>query len=306
MQKIIVEKQESLAQDKFAKNGRTKQLHIIAKNIPFSIHVASTINLNESPLHGVLYYEFEKEEDQKEVETLKCQPLTFTAKVNDKGDKASVEIRISELSSHHDGAFFRIKFSVADPNTNKMFHTFTQPIKVISKRNQVKKMLERHEVSHVEPLPTPKRTSSDVITEALLRLEEQQKEQGEILRQLVASKNSAPTENYHPIRSSHKIPDPSDMDFEEAFQRFLNSWRHVPVEERTNKMRKVMKTNTEEESQSLSEFVNFYTSENCLGVCNHKKQLEKMDNFYSDFLLEDDSVDGSSSPLQPIMEETSS
>jgi hypothetical protein len=324
---LIIEKQESLAQDKFTKNGCTKELHVVAKNIPFSLHVASSVNLNEHPLHAALCYDFENESDQKEVETLKCTPLEYIAHVSDSGEKANVEIRIAVLSSQHEGANFRIKLSVKDPRTSKLVHVFTSPLKVISKRNQVKKMLERKEITHVEPLPPPKRTSSDTITEALHRLEEQQREQAKLLQQLVGQKKGLKSSSEFNFAAPAAIPDPEDMDFDAAFLKFLNTYKKIPAEERPNKVRKLLKTSPHQDSQTLSEFVNIYSCEVLAGAteqnfiqtfhsmdmpaaaghtsehpsdccncteCPHKKQLERMDDFYSEFIFDDS--DPSSSP----------
>lgn len=256
-QRLVLEKQESLAVDRFSRNGVTKDLYFVAKNIPFNVHVYSTLNLNTHPLGAKLFYDFDLEEDQKEVETLKVDPLQYTAHVNDTGDRAVVEVRISVLSSQHEGAFFRIKLSTNDPKTGEV-STFTQPLKVISKRQQVRRMLEKNELQATEPLPTPKRTSSEMITEALTRLEEQQREQAKLLKMLVAQKAQAVTEQ-QPIKQQTN----DELDFETAFKRFLQAYQKLPSEERPSKIRKVVKqvqTNTSE-SQSLHDFVNTYAAD---------------------------------------------
>jgi len=322
---IFIEKQESLAHDKFATKGTSKEVHILAKNIPFVIHVGGNdINLNNSPLNAKLYYDFEEETDQKEVELLKqSSPIDYVAHVNGTGDKAAVEVRLSVLSSQHEGAFFRIKFSATDVVTGISVDTFSHPIKVISKRNQVKKMLERNEVIPAEPIPPSKRTSSDIIADALLRLEEQQRDQGRLLQQLMTERQTAQSarssKDFHPIQHSVSIPDPNDMDFDAAFKRFLDAYKKIPAEDRPFKIRKTMKTASELDSQSLGEFVNIYNNEVLLGSeqlmgplmdlpplpsngnisngnshsgscscseCPHKRQLERLDKFYSEFLLD--------------------
>eukprot|EP00027_Filamoeba_sp_ATCC50430_P007021 CAMPEP_0168558916 /NCGR_PEP_ID=MMETSP0413-20121227/10235_1 /TAXON_ID=136452 /ORGANISM="Filamoeba nolandi, Strain NC-AS-23-1" /LENGTH=331 /DNA_ID=CAMNT_0008590089 /DNA_START=51 /DNA_END=1046 /DNA_ORIENTATION=+ len=259
---FFVEKQESLAVDKFTKNGSSKELHIVAKSIPFVIHVASSLDLNNSSFEAKLIYDAE---DEKEVETVKSDPMEFVVHVNSMGDKAAVEVRIFVLSSQHEGAFFRVKLSITEKDTEQTFTTFSNPIKVVSKRNQVKKMLERNELSrednpHIEVSPTfpskrpaPSSANVDNLQEVLLRLEEQQREQAQLLRQLVSQKSN-------PVSfDCGTVPSPSDMDFETAFQNFLAAFQKVPSSERSSKLRKVMQT--VEASQPMNEFLDVANAE---------------------------------------------
>jgi len=248
--RLVLDKQESLAVDHISRNGFSKDLYFVAKNIPFNLHVSSSLNLNQAPIVAKLYYDFDRLEDQKEVETLKNNPLHYTAHVNETGDRAVLEVRISVLSSQHEGAFFRIRLSVKDPKNNEEVVNFSLPIKVISKRNQVRRMIEKQEVQPTEPLPAPKRTSSDMITDALTRLEEQQREQAKLLKQLLIQKNT----------SKPTAADTED-DFESAFKKFINAYQKVPSEERPSKIRKVIKQTqiNPAEAQSLSDFVSIYS-----------------------------------------------
>jgi len=304
---FYIEKQESLATDKFSKNGRTLDLHIVAKNIAFVAHIGASFDLNQSPPSAKLIYDFDRVEEQRDVEALKNAPLEYTAHVDDSGHKAAVEAKISVLSSQHEGAFFRIKFSVVDPVTQAVLEDYTQPIKVISKRNQVKKMMERKQTKSLEAISptTPtmqvtttlpaKRPASDV-SDVLIRMEQQQKEQMKLLQQLVAN-----SKDVQPIRQQVIIPDPDDMDFDTAFANFLKAYTKIPQEERVTKIRKVMK-NHDNATDNLAEFVGIYSNthpsdgQSCTDKtckcqeCPHKKELSRLDDFYNDFL---------SDPLSP-------
>jgi len=313
---MIITKQESLGQDKFTKNGVVKQLCYVVKNLPFCVYVSSaSINFNQTPITVHLLYDFENKKDIKEVEMLKSDPLQYTAHVNDKGDQATLEVRICVLSSQHEGAYFRLKLNAKLAN-GKEVETYSQPIKVISKRNQVKKLLDKNEISPADPLPPSKRTSADTITDALSRLEEQQREQSKLIRQLMEQNQNTgtPQQSHQPIKSQIKIPDPDDIDFETAFQKFLNAYQRIPVEERQSKVRKVMKSSASVQAEVLGDFVNTYTAEilppgmstaeqnfmnafmdlstteltnngeccdNSLS-CPHMYQLEKMDDIYAE------------------------
>lgn len=299
---LVIEKQESLASDKFAKNGKNKVLHIVAKNIPFVINVASTVNLNQSPINCKVYYDWDTEDDMKEVDTLKSSPIEYTSHVNPNGLKAVVEIRLGVLSSQHEQAYFRIKLS------NAAGHAWSQPIKVISKRNQVRKMLAKNEIApanvNMSALPVPKRTVADSISETLARLEQQQKEQAALLQQLVAS-NKSSSSSLQPVTSNYSIPDPSDMDFEVAFAAFLKSFSKVPCEERPQKLRKAFSNINHCEAQDLQEFVTAYHTEVTLADINSLcvdptntscAQDQSFDELYSD-LMSSEPSSASSSPL---------
>jgi len=140
--------------------------------------------------------------------------------------------------------------SVRDPKNSEEVVGFSLPIKVISKRNQVRRMIEKQEVQPTEPLPAPKRTSSDMITDALTRLEEQQREQAKLLRQILNQKNT-----------SKPNPAETEDDFEASFKKFLNAYQKLPSDERPYKVRKVVKQtqSNPSEAQSLSDFVNLYS-----------------------------------------------
>eukprot|EP01119_Soliformovum_irregulare_P015090 TRINITY_DN41_c1_g3_i1.p2 TRINITY_DN41_c1_g3~~TRINITY_DN41_c1_g3_i1.p2 ORF type:complete len:172 (+),score=26.32 TRINITY_DN41_c1_g3_i1:110-625(+) len=145
---LVIEKQESLATEKFSRNGSvSKDLHIVAKAIAFVIHITSTVDLHTSPLNAKLLYDRDSDTKGKPVEMLNSAPLEFTAHVNDLGDKAAVETRVSVLSSQHEGAYFRVKFWVTDDTTQTTHEVFSHPIKVISKRNQPPNHPRHHQFS---------------------------------------------------------------------------------------------------------------------------------------------------------------
>jgi hypothetical protein len=314
---FIIEKQESLAEDKFSRNGKTIDLHIVAKNIAFVINVAATFDLAKYPPTAKLIYDSPSfENDEKEVEAVKSATLEILSHVDETGFKAAVEVKVGVLSSQHEGSYFRVKFIARDPVTGLPLVDYSQPMKVISKRNQVKKIMERKEAKMAKEDKSPKSPSSpqplvgikrerpsDDVANSLVRLELQQQMQMAMLEQLL-SKNSTPA--------------PKDtMDFEAAFDNFLSAFKNIPSEERPNKIRRVMKTMVEKEE--FCEFVGLAQQDLARGTCNeeglfnlglpdcsskfcsekscnadycpHKKQLERLDVLYNDFLLE---------PLSPV------
>jgi len=67
---------------------------------------------------------------------------------------------------------------------------------------------------------------------ALDRLEKRQLEQQNQIDQLVKAST-------FPSVINSRLPDPDNMNFEEAFNNFLLSYSQIPQEERTNKIRKL-------------------------------------------------------------------
>lgn len=178
---LKITKQESLAQDKFAKNGNVKTIFWVAKNNPFTIHVSASFNLNQYPLLARVMFDDEK--GMKEVETVKSTPLEYIAHIDDSGLNAACELRLKVLSSQQEGAFFRVAFSSLDP-AGKLLEVLSQPIKVVSKKLQIRRLLAKQETATAEiPLPPPKRTSADIVTEAITRLEQRQQEHTKLLQQ---------------------------------------------------------------------------------------------------------------------------
>jgi len=310
--RFYIERQESLVTEKFSKNGRLMDLHLVAKNVAFSCHLVSSFDMNQSPPTAKLVYDWDEEMgDDKEVEQLKTPPLEIITHVDRSGRRANGQTKISVLSSQHERAFFRIKFNVTDPGSGGLLMDFSQPIKVIAKRNQIRKMLERKLQTHVKnenatvntPLgvvnlaqlaPKRERPTQDAILESLHRIEEQQMEQFRYMQQ-IADKTLTSKDDTPPQQQLSEAKD-SVNDFDGAFKNFVGAWEKVTPEERPTKIRKVVST---VDTRSVEEFVKLYNMETrmppledmagscnyCPGTdCPHKTELEMLNTLYNDFL----------------------
>jgi len=245
---FFIEKQESLLEDRVNKNGRPMELHIVAKNIAFCMNIEANFDLVENPPSCKLIYDFEDNEDKREVEALKSSPLEYTTHVDETGFKAVVEIKIGVLSSQHEGANFRVHFFVINPRNRQLLNEYSQPIKVISKRNQVRRILEKKQTKVESPtlaVPAKRSAANDSLMETLIRMEEQQKEQMNLLHKLIK-----------PI----PIPDPNDMDFETAFSNFVVAYTKIPETQRAAKLRRVLDRLPNENLDNLSEFIGVYSA----------------------------------------------
>jgi gas vesicle protein len=301
--RFYIERQESLVTEKFSKNGRLMDLHLVAKNVAFSCHLVAQFDMNQIPPTAKLVYDWDDDAtEEKEVEQLKTPPLEIITHVDRSGRKANVEVKISVLSSQHERAFFRIKFTAIDPAIGQSLTDFSQPIKVIAKRNQIRKMLEKKLQTHVKnesaavntPLgvvnlaqlaPKRERATQDAILESLHRIEDQQKEQFRYMQEI--ADKTIPSETTQPKASK---------DFDVAFKDFVGAWTKLPQEERPTKVRKLAASS---EARGLEEFLKVYNLETrmppledvsgsctyCPSTdCPHKTELEMLNTLYSDFL----------------------
>jgi len=154
---------------------------------------------------------------------------------------------------------------VTDSKNKKTYEVFSQPIKVISKRNQAKRMIAKNELLPTDPIPPPKRVTSDQITESLARLEAQQREQAKLIQLLVAREQNQVLAKVEPISQVNNCQTPSKKrkldnsgTFEEAFSSFLDSFRRVPQAERSNKLRRVLQSFSTD-LETLNDFAKNYS-----------------------------------------------
>jgi len=315
---IFVTQQDSIAQDSFTRNGINKDLHLIVKLVPFTLRVGSkNLNLKKMELSAKLFYDFEVEESNaREVETLKLNPLDYVCHVDETGSSLAMEMRIGVLTSAHEGAFFRVGVMVTDKDKENTFQCFSAPIKVLSKRSQIRKIVEKRlnsdstsnsakslkrkrvasedeemsspvisvpesPLEHSSPF-TPYSSSSSNLQEILQKLEEQQRKQSFLLQQVL--QNQTPS-----LISSNST------DLEQAFASFLVAYQRSSSDERKSKMRKILKQLDSPNLDSVTELVELYSTEglfpelslpSCEKGCIHKQQLDAFDSFYSEFMRE--------------------
>jgi len=109
----------------YNKNGRSGRAHVSAKNVPFEIVLSQ-------PCANVLL-ELVYEETTSPV--LAPNPLAWTTA------DCVVSVRVLVLSSQHQGALFKIKVTCNGQSA------LTPPIRVISKRSQAQKIVDREKSS---------------------------------------------------------------------------------------------------------------------------------------------------------------
>jgi len=228
---IFFIRQESLDFQQFSRNEISKQVHVVAKNIPFILEIGSnSINFKgKSKIAVKLYYDSATDTDFKQVDYLKQEPMSYKVFPNDVGDKATIEIRLLVLTSQHEDSLFRVKITASENNTTTSYDAFSEPLRVVSKASQIQREKERASDKiktegciPLLPMPGTKRGASEsILLDTLQRVETEQREQRKLIQQLVIKKEPG-------------------TEFEHSFSKLLEIYNQLPTEERSNKIRKVL------------------------------------------------------------------
>jgi len=188
--RLILTNQGSVINEQFAKNGVQKEVHVVVKNIAFTMDVeAQGLDLLKANMSAKLIYDYDKDNDPRvEVSYVKNEPLDYRVNLFDNGAKAIVEIKIKVLTSQHEDMLFRVQLCAVDSATSEQLEVTSKPIKVISKLTHVKKSQPNVVSSPTTPTSSKKRLansgslgtipviqSSDInVTAALARIEQTQ------------------------------------------------------------------------------------------------------------------------------------
>jgi len=162
------------------------------------------IDFNDFTFDATLLYDSDGP-TEKHVDFVKIKPVDHKPTVNETGDQVTIELRIKVLTSQHENSFFRVKISLLDPNTGLPYQPplvcYSDPVKVISKPEQVKKKPATS--TNVPVSNSKKRTVNDLLLETISRIEDQQREHQQMIEKLLrASENnyqnkSPPTQQIH-------------------------------------------------------------------------------------------------------------
>jgi hypothetical protein len=309
MSALSIIKHTSLASEKFSKNGIQKNVHVVVKNTPFVISLqlnneideleralndditstsTSTENYNFQRLtvEASLLYDCEQE---REVGFIRAKPLEYKCHVGaDRHDQCHIELRIKVLSSQLEDMFFRVRFRTIDSMTKEVvdrFSVLTDPIKVISKPDQLKKKTK----SKKRPLPSATKSLSSstsapsvatatvdpALVQALVRIEQQQAEQQKLLELLTKKTHKAKKLTVHSTPSQQQPtsapaetnPSPTSPlvkekeDFDTLFTSFMSIYNSLGSEDRPAKIRKLVRTLPTREVEKLSELLDMFWAE---------------------------------------------
>jgi len=259
---LVILEHTSQAEEKYVRNGDQKNVHVVVKNTPFFIKVGLTptlpgIDFNLVTVEAQLMYDCEGD---RFVDFVKNKPLEYKGTINDKADVMTLEIRLKKLSSHLEDMFFKIRLKGVDSYTKEAIPSLsitTQPIKVVSKPEQVARIKEGQSGQKpVNPATrTKKRSLNELMYETMQKIEKQQQEHQALLQQLATSTttNAAAV----PTGTSDKKLKVVDGDpLENALHNLLASYQHTDPTERPIKIRKLVRKAAAKEVDALSEFTN--------------------------------------------------
>ncbi|KYQ91614.1 putative transcriptional regulator [Tieghemostelium lacteum] len=140
---LQVVEQESISTENVIINNRNASAHIVVKNTCFVVKIKSMdMNIlnfsNNCLVKAALFY---ANEPLKEVSYIQTPPINYFGASTGQGEYFALDIKISILSSQHQGNMFYIMFYVSDPTkpTQQPYQVLSHPIRVVSKVDHIKK-----------------------------------------------------------------------------------------------------------------------------------------------------------------------
>jgi len=321
---FVILRQNASNTEHIYKNGLQKKVHVVVKNHPFIIQVGLTTNnweghridFSRCTLEARLVYD---NESLKEVSFVKMKPLEFKCHVNERGDQVTAEIRPKVLTSQLEDMLFRVKFVPLDSSKQAIgdICVFSEPIKVVSKPEQVKK--RKRTEPKPKPAPAPKEDKGKVnetLVDDLTKIDLICDNNQNLLMMLDqtlqtnADLYSTLSANLVGQRTNEKPrPPPADLTpFEQAFMSFVEAYDHLDPEEKPSRIRRTMKNTSNRDVENITEMLEVftqvatttqpeqssksYTRDPSLKTCScercpHLQELRKIDDFYNRFLIQE-------------------
>ncbi|EFA86775.1 putative transcriptional regulator [Heterostelium album PN500] len=140
-QYLEIVEQECISVENVILNNRNSNVHIVVKNTSFVLKIRSldlsAINFTSCHVKAGLYY---ANEPMKEVSFIQTPPITYVGSSCPAGEYFTIDIKISILSSQHQGNMFYVMLHAIDSgNKNASHYYLSHPIRVVSKVDHIKK-----------------------------------------------------------------------------------------------------------------------------------------------------------------------
>jgi len=301
---LVILRQQAAIEERFAKNGIQKNVHVVVKNSPFVVQVGQNpaaqlphFDLSRVAFECALVYDTDAPDPQlstlpvKYVDFVRVKPMEFKAVPTERGDQVSVELRIKVLTSQHEDMFFRVLIQGLDPISRQPItnlRVFTEPIKVISKPEQIKKRLA--EDASVEPkrntniansvngAATPsqlivrKRTTNDLLAESLGRIEQQQQHHGKILENLqqILELQTPPKRRCTSPTLAKNAEKEAENEFLSAFSSLLRAYNCLDPNQRPVAIRQLMRSVASCDLENFSEMIDMISAEGLKKELGHE------------------------------------
>merc|ERR1712137_189836 len=293
----------SQVEEKIARNGEQKTVHVVVKNTPFTIQIGlvkplgSTIDFNVVTLEAHLMYDCDGD---RFVDFVRNKPIEYKGTMNESADKMTLEIRLKKLSSHLEDMFFKIRINGVDSFSKEPISYLsitTQPIKVVSKPEQDARIKEGQTGKAPAPKRTKKRSLNELMYETMQNIEKQQKEHQLLLQQISSGRPSTCA----PAKSSKLAMEDSDL--ESALKQLIDAYQSTEPSQRPMKIRKLIRTAPTKDIDAVSELINHLQyslqKDDQSSLHSHHQMfkqepnvqpvsvddIQRIDEFYRDFLF---------------------
>lgn len=289
-------------------------VHVVVKNSPFSLVLGLFDNNGSTIPYDLHNFYFEvsllyNRPEEKEVDYINVKPIDFKKKFSERDALVTLECKIAVLTSQHEDTFFLIKVVASIKETQIQFETKSQPIKVVSKTNPVKKQ-------------TKQRVTSNTIMNKTQDIAKIQNQTKLIVQQILASQNTSesnasgppsivsqnqglwssrptPPTSIHTSTLLHQnqtqlgagsifqplsvISSTSDEDnFSTSFLRFMTCYKTLSRNEKLNYIERIISEYSNSDKQLLQEFLaqlqSYIGKHSCMcRPCPYENQFNQFD-----------------------------
>eukprot|EP01104_Vermistella_antarctica_P015697 TRINITY_DN5209_c0_g1_i2.p1 TRINITY_DN5209_c0_g1~~TRINITY_DN5209_c0_g1_i2.p1 ORF type:complete len:532 (-),score=117.96 TRINITY_DN5209_c0_g1_i2:74-1600(-) len=194
--RFVLVKQTGSSEENTARKGDQKKVYVVVKEETFTMEIGlqspvpyPPVNLFTYSYDAVVVYDADVVakaygsneavlyQGYKELDASKSKPFEMKTTINPNSQVITAEVKLKVLTSHHDNSCFRIKF-FASSNMNGLavppsMSVVSHPIRVISKVEQLRKSQSSR-----------KRTLTEIMSDYIDRIEEQQQAQQALIEQL--------------------------------------------------------------------------------------------------------------------------
>jgi len=311
------------SEESVSKNGIQRTVLIVVKNSPFHFQMgvtsgSSKIDFNQIAFESFLVYDCD---GNKEVDYVKVKPIEFKPTPSENGQNLEVELRIKVLTSQHEDMLFKVKIQGFHPITREEIPgmcLLTPAIKVISKPEQLKKRQPSKKRTLTDLLvDTVNRIEKKQEDQQRLieRMLSQQSQPLVVPAQVVDKRqkvDDTPASFWEELPEKNEAKAKELPEFEESFVHLLKAYTAMKAEEKPETIRKLIRNSSGRDTERLSELLDLFWTEGLqkepsfggrtrfannnsnmnkpdedgcsCADCPHKLELERIDEFYKEFL----------------------
>jgi len=232
------------------------------KNQPFVVHLGissnSSLSFEKLTVEPRLLYDCD---NLKEVDFVKLKPLEYKNFPGETMEQLNVELKLKVLTSQLEDMLFRVKFTAFEVGSSvPLLLVVSEPIKVVSKPEQVKKVSKK-QTTLTQPHPsTKKRDLNETLRDSLQRIEfsldqyamfmnrynqlvdVNQVASSNIIQSLSQEVEKETVQEEFFLETVQTKEKPTQSPFQTALKSFLSSVDKVPQELRASKVRKASRS----------------------------------------------------------------